>query len=112
MYVCVKVSEANSRQAARELEVYGRINSISTSHAGFKCVRTLLDTFNIDTATGSHICMVHKPLGLRISDFQELVPGERLPQEILKLTLKHVLLALDFLHSKCDLAHTGKFFNL
>jgi len=53
--------------------------------------------------------MVHKPLGLRISDFQALVPGERLPQVILKLTLKHILLALDFLHSECNLAHTGKF---
>jgi serine/threonine-protein kinase SRPK3 len=52
--------------------------------------------------------MVHKPLGLRISDFQALIPGGKLPQDILKLTLKHVLLALEFLHSECHLAHTGK----
>ncbi|EPE36474.1 Protein kinase-like (PK-like) [Glarea lozoyensis ATCC 20868] len=43
---------------------------------------------------------------MRISDFQELITGEKLPQEILKLTLKHLLLALDFLHSECDIAHT------
>ncbi|KAL5328972.1 hypothetical protein ACEPPN_002481 [Leptodophora sp. 'Broadleaf-Isolate-01'] len=66
----------------------------------------LLDSFDITTATGSHICMVHKPLGLRISDFQALIPGGKLPQDILKLTLKHVLLALEFLHSECNLAHT------
>jgi serine/threonine-protein kinase SRPK3 len=52
--------------------------------------------------------MVHQPLGLQICDFQELIPGEKLPQEILKLILKHILLALEFLHSECDLAHTGK----
>jgi hypothetical protein len=52
--------------------------------------------------------MVHRPLGLRISDFQPLIPGGRLPQDILKLTLKHVLLGLEFLHSECHLAHTGK----
>ena len=52
--------------------------------------------------------MVHKPLGLRISDFQALIPGRKLPQDILKLTLKHMLLALEFLHSECHLAHTGK----
>jgi len=51
--------------------------------------------------------MVHKPLGLRISDFQALVPGGKLPQDILKLTLKHLLLALKFLHSECNLTHTG-----
>jgi len=68
----------------------------------------LLDSFDITAATGNHICMVHKPLGLRISDFQALIPGGKLPQNILKLTLKHVLLALEFLHSECHLAHTGK----
>jgi len=71
----------------------------------------LLDSFDITTDTGSHICMVHKPLGLRISDFQALVPGGKLPQDILKLTLKHILLALEFLHSECNLAHTGKLSN-
>jgi non-specific serine/threonine protein kinase len=69
----------------------------------------LLDSFDITTATGSHICMVHKPLGLRMSDFQALIPGGKLPQDILKLALKHVLLALEFLHSECHLAHTGKY---
>lgn len=102
------MSEANSRQAAREREVYRHIDSITTSHAGSKCVRMLLDSFDITAATGNHICMVHKPLGLRISDFQALIPGGKLPQNILKLTLKHVLLALEFLHSECHLAHTGK----
>ncbi|KAH6724210.1 putative CDK4/6 [Leptodontidium sp. MPI-SDFR-AT-0119] len=53
-----------------------------------------------------HICMVHKPLGLLISDFQALIPGGKLQQDMLKLTLKHVLLALEFLHSECNLAHT------
>ncbi|KAH7333277.1 kinase-like domain-containing protein [Rhexocercosporidium sp. MPI-PUGE-AT-0058] len=99
------VSEANSRQAAREWEVYRHLNSITTSHAGSKCVPMLLDSFNNTTDTGSHICMVHKPLGLRISDFQGLIPGGKLPQDILKFTLKHFLLALEFLHSECHLAH-------
>ena len=102
------MSEANSPQAAREREVYRQISSITTLHAGSKCVRMLLDLFDITTATGNHICMVYRPLGLRISDFQALIPGGKLSQVILKLTLKHVLLALEFLHSVCHLAHTGK----
>jgi hypothetical protein len=68
----------------------------------------LLDSFDITTATGNHICMVHRPLGLRIPEFQALIPGGKLSQDILKLTLKYVLLALEFLHSVCHLAHTGK----
>jgi hypothetical protein len=38
-------------------------------------VRMLLDSFDITTATGNHICMVYRHLGLRISDFQALIPG-------------------------------------
>ncbi|KAF4627658.1 hypothetical protein G7Y89_g10500 [Cudoniella acicularis] len=83
-----------------------KFNSIAASHAGARCVRTLLDTFEIATAAGSHICLVHKPLGLRQSDFQALCPACKLPQDLLKLTLTHILLALDYLHTKCRLIHT------
>jgi hypothetical protein len=62
-------------------------------------VRTLLDNFEIGTSAGCHICLVHKPLGLPLSDFQALLPSGKLPQDILKLTLIHVLLALDYLPS-------------
>ena len=71
-------------------------------------MRTLLDTFETATATGSHICFVHKPLDLRLSDFQALCPAGKLPPDILKLTLTHLLLALDYLHTKCHLIHTGE----
>jgi hypothetical protein len=70
-------------------------------------VRTLLDNFEIGTSAGCHICLVHKPLGLPLSDFQALLPSGKLPQDILKLTLIHVLLALDYLHTDGHLIHTG-----
>lgn len=55
----MKVSEANSSQAAREREVYRQINSIITSHAGSKCVRTLLDSFDEAEVRNPSPCKVN-----------------------------------------------------
>lgn len=67
-----------------------------------------LDTFKITTSEGYHHCLVHKPLGLRLLDLQNLFPSGMLPENILKLTLTHVLLALDFLHTEAQVIHTGE----
>lgn len=67
-----------------------------------------LDTFEITTSEGCHHCLVHKPLGLRLLDLQNLFPSGKLPENILKLTLTHVLLALDFLHTIAQVIHTGE----
>jgi hypothetical protein len=55
---------ASASRLLREREVFAHLNSINSMHAGVRCVRTLLATFEIETKSGSHICLVHKPSGL------------------------------------------------
>ncbi len=106
-YVTLKVCERNSVQARRELEVYQHLNTITTRHSGSRLVRTLLDAFEITGSEGNYQCLVHKPLGMRLSDLQARCPSQRLPEHLLKLTLIHILLMLDFLHTEAQVVHTG-----
>lgn len=107
-YITLKVSERNSAQAAREAEVFKHLNSLTTEHRGSRSVRMALDTFEFTTAEGSYQCLVHKPLGMHLSQLQRLFVSGTLPENILKATLTHILLALDFLHTEARLVHTGE----
>jgi serine/threonine protein kinase len=107
IYVTLKVCERNSVQARRELDVYKHLSTITSRHSGSRLVRTLLDAFEITGSEGSYQCLVHKPLGMSLSDLQARCPSQRLPEHLLKLTLIHVLLMLDFLHTEAQVIHTG-----
>ncbi|MCJ1398649.1 hypothetical protein MMC11_001850 [Xylographa trunciseda] len=105
-YVTIKVCERNSVQARREVKVYQHLNAITSRHSGSRLVRTLLDAFEINSSDGNYQCLVHKPLGMSLSNLQARSPFQRLPENLLKLTLIHILLALDFLHTEALVIHT------
>jgi len=52
--------------------------------------------------------LVHDPLGMSVATFGELMPGGHLSEDVLKAVLKHLLLALDYLHSEGKMVHTGR----
>ncbi|KAK9384675.1 hypothetical protein V1515DRAFT_610833 [Lipomyces mesembrius] len=106
-YVTLKVYERDSTQGLRELQVYRYLNALTTSHTGSLLVRTSLDDFEVLTSSGRYICLVHPPLGMSLANFRRMMPDKKLSEKLLKSTLKHLLLALDFLHSEADIIHTG-----
>lgn len=106
-YVTLKVCERGSQSAKREVAAYKHLNSLSTQHAGSLLTRQLLDSFTITTVTGEHLCLVHEPLGMSVETLMGLMPGGHLSEDVLKSILKHLLLALDFLHSEGKTIHTG-----
>ncbi|RDH27928.1 kinase-like domain-containing protein [Aspergillus welwitschiae] len=88
-YVTLKVFECDSSEARREISACSHLNSLSVpDHAGAKLIRTALDSFQITSAKGTFGCLVHPPLGM------------------IKLTLMHLLLALDCLHTEAGIVHT------
>ena len=103
----MKVYERDSAQAQRELEVYRYFNSITTGHIGSTLVRTALDNFDIYTPNGHHICLIHKPLGMSLAGLRARAQAQKFPEDLLKLTLIHIFLALDFLHAEARVIHTG-----
>ncbi|CRL22603.1 Serine/threonine-protein kinase DCLK [Penicillium camemberti] len=105
-YLTLKVLRRDSAEGKREIAIYDRINAVKTSHAGAMLVRTALDTFQIDDAKGSYQVIVHQPLGIRLYDLRHRFTDKILPEKAVKLTLMHLLLALDYLHTEAGIVHT------
>lgn len=61
-----------------------------------------MDSFEVSSAQGSHLCLVHEAM----AKFPTV--GRRgLPVTLVKAVAKQLLLALDFLHRECHVVHTG-----
>ncbi|CAK42518.1 hypothetical protein CBS63078_6248 [Aspergillus niger] len=106
-YVTLKVFERNSTEGQREREAYSHLNSLSIAdHAGVQLIRKALDSFHITSEKGTFGCLVHPPLGMSLHEFRTQLRAKVLPEKIVKLTLVHLLLALDYLHAEAGIVHT------
>lgn len=94
-YVTLNACEQDSPSTSREL---GHLDSFTTSNPSALLVRGLLDSFKATGPAGEHQCLVHEPLGMSMETLRQLIPGGKLPENLLKLFLMHLLQALDFLH--------------
>lgn len=89
-----------------ELKMYQRVNRVSR-HPGRNAIRSLLDSFCINGPEDKHQCLVHSPLFESVWEFLHRNPVRRLPKPVLAFTLRQVFLALDYLHTECQIIHTG-----
>ncbi|KAH7317634.1 serine threonine protein kinase, CMGC group [Rhexocercosporidium sp. MPI-PUGE-AT-0058] len=98
--------ESMGAQLDHELSMYKRISASSSKHAGRGAVRELLDSFDVIGPDGSHRCLVHPPLWESVLTFLHRNPVRRLPVPVLAFVLRRLCLALDFLHTECQIIHT------
>lgn len=105
-YVAMKVCEQDSPAIRRELAAYRYLDTIKTSSPGALLVRELVDSFKATGPAGEHQCFIHEPLGVSIETLRQLSPGRKLPQDLLKAFLVHLLYALDFIHTDANMIHT------
>ena len=91
-----------------ELDIYKRMEKGSKRHPGSRVVRALLDTFNVSGPAGEHRCLVHDPLWEDLHTFVQRSAVKRLPPDLAASILHHLFLGLDFLHTECQVIHTGK----
>ncbi|KAI8672818.1 Protein kinase domain-containing protein [Fusarium sp. Ph1] len=99
-------SESMGKHLDHELSIYKRISKSSTKHPGRDAVRELLDSFDVAGPDGCHRCLVHPPLNESMLTFLHRNPVRRLPALVLAFTLHRLFLALDFLHTECQIIHT------
>ena len=92
-----------------ELVLSQHIAKADPKHEGFRFVRTVLESFEIQGQHGQHLCLVYVPMRESMSTFQRRTKNKRIPPDLFKVLLKFLLQALDYLHTKCDLIHTGTF---
>jgi len=106
-YVTMKVCEQDHQVVRRELAAYAHLDTITTSNPGALLVRELLDSFKATGPAGEYQCLVHEPLGMSMETLRRLCPGRKLPEDLLKAFLAHLLQALDFLHTDANMIHAG-----
>lgn len=105
----MKLYERDSSHAKREIEAYEHLKRLKSSHTGTILVRTVLDKFQLPSIDGSHFyqCLIHPPLAMSVLELRNRAVRKALPEYLLKPTLIHILIALDFLHSEAHVIHTG-----
>lgn len=108
-FVTLKLYERESSHAKQEIEAYGHLKSLKSTHTGTILVRTVLDKFQLSSIDGSHFyqCLIHPPLAMSLFELRKRTARKSLPENLLKPTLIHILIALDFLHSEAHVIHTG-----
>ena len=92
----------------RELRVYEHLATLDSSHPDQSLIRELYDSLDLQGPGGStHRCLVLQPMTMTLLEMMRMNPRPfDLP--LLKLTVKRLLLALDFLHAEVGLIHTGR----
>ncbi|CRG82797.1 Putative dual specificity tyrosine-phosphorylation-regulated kinase 3 homolog [Talaromyces islandicus] len=81
------------------------MDKASKTHPGRDAVRSLLDSFDIDGPEDRHRCLVHPPLWESVLTFLHRNPIRRLPPPVLAFVLQRLFLALDYLHTECQIIH-------
>ncbi|KAK3372134.1 kinase domain-containing protein [Podospora didyma] len=100
-YVALKIFARDTRagddkMAENEFAMYEIVRKGKRSHPGYHHVPKALELFKLEGPGGGiHWCLVQKPMASRL-----------LGESLLKGVIRHVLLALDYLHTECKLVHT------
>lgn len=112
-YVALKLYVANLNNT-RELKAYECLDAADEKdHPGKTLIRKLLGSFQVDghSSNGSsHLCLVHEPLGPSLEEILDLMPPYSFHLGFLKPVLRNILIAVDFLHARAGLIHTGTYF--
>lgn len=106
----MKIFERDSGHGKREKEIYNHLAKLKSSHTGSLLVRSTRDHFEIESVDESsyHQYLVHEPLAMTLFELRNRVAGKVLLENLLKPTLIHILLALDFLHTEAGVIYTGE----
>ncbi|GFN16360.1 hypothetical protein AtubIFM55763_010192 [Aspergillus tubingensis] len=64
-----------------------------------KYTRLIHDSFEIQGPHGIHPCILYQPSGMDICDYIQCLEGNALPEDLLRVTIRFMLIALDYLHS-------------
>ena len=90
-----------------ELEINKRLTE-DPSLTGFAFVRAAFDDFIAISPNGAaHLCLVFEAMREPLSQFQHRLVGDVIPPQLLKVYVEFMLQGLEYLHSDCQVIHTG-----
>lgn len=75
-----------------------------------RILRTVIDSFEVVSSNGSHLCLVFEPMREPLWLFRRRFGADKVTAPFLpvfKAYLRILLEGLDYLHSECHIIHTG-----
>ncbi|KAK1145680.1 hypothetical protein N8T08_003916 [Aspergillus melleus] len=88
----------------REYLIYEHLTKVHSTNPGQSLIRELYDSFDIQGNVGKNRCLILQPMHMTLLDMMRLNPRPfDLP--LLKMTLRRLLMALDFLHTDANVTH-------
>ncbi|KAJ7186349.1 kinase-like protein [Mycena pura] len=107
-YAALKVmkAEVSDIPELNDADYLRRILSADPTDPGFRHNLHLLDEFRIDGPNGRHLCLVTELLGERLDQYAKRFPLKRVPIKSVKHITRQVILAVSYLHDKCNIIHT------
>ncbi|EPQ61003.1 kinase-like protein [Gloeophyllum trabeum ATCC 11539] len=102
----VKSAGRYAETARDEIKLLRQVASANPSHPGREHVVSFLDSFQHCGPEDIHVCIVFEPLGENLLALIERHKKKGVPQGLVKVIAKQVLLGLMYLHDECDLVHT------
>ncbi|PYI07584.1 kinase domain protein, partial [Aspergillus sclerotiicarbonarius CBS 121057] len=94
-----------SNQPPPEIQISQYLKSLHGTHTGQKYIRLAQESFEIPGPHGPHHCTLYQPAGIDIRDYIHCLEGDALPENLLRVTLRFMLIALDYLH-EAKVIHT------
>ncbi|RDL42541.1 CMGC protein kinase [Venustampulla echinocandica] len=88
----------------RELKIYEHLAKVNSTQPGQALIRKLYDSFDLQGPVGRHRCLVLQPMHMTLLEMTRL-NSRPFDLPLLKMTLKRLLLALDFLHTEAEIIH-------
>lgn len=111
-YVTLKITTSDPDYGdtiLHELDINKRLTK-DPSLPGFAFVRAAFDEFiAVGPAGASHLCLAFEAMREPLSQFQHRLVGDRIPPQLVKVYVDFILQGLDYLHSDCQVIHTGLF---
>lgn len=103
------IDSCRDREPYHERDIEEHITRQNPSHRGRAIVRTCLESFEVASTEGNHLCLAYKPMREPLWILQRRFVDRRLPLPIVKAYIFFLLVGLDFLHSDCGVVHTGEY---
>ncbi|KAJ5934499.1 protein kinase domain protein [Penicillium verhagenii] len=111
-YIVLKVSTSLQTLPSttnREFKSYEHLAKINSAHPGQSLLRELYNSFELRGYTGNHRCLVLQPMHMTLLETMNLNP-KPFDLLLLKMMVRRLLLALDYLHTEANITHTGTIF--
>lgn len=104
--MALKISNSTTND---EHEIEEHIAKTNPSHRGYTLLRTHIERFEINGPEGKHLCLAYEPMREPLSLFQKRFKIRVMPLPLVKAYILFLLTGLNYLHTDCEVVHTGAF---